>query len=126
MTTTTATDQSKKMFQTLDWWRLSMVDMVRRDVPDLTARQMGLLLTVYMTAGPHTVKSLAGMLKVSKPAITRAIDRLEHLGMVKRKKDEADKRNVLVTRTVKGSVFLSDLSELINGAAAQTLDKQVA
>ena len=54
----------------LDIWRRAMVANVRRDAPDLSARQMAVLLTVYMTAQPHTVRGLAEVLNVSKPAIT--------------------------------------------------------
>ncbi|MBM3555000.1 MAG: winged helix DNA-binding protein, partial [Alphaproteobacteria bacterium] len=46
-------------------------------------------------------------------AIVRAIDRLGRLDLVRRKRDEKDRRNVLVTRTVKGSVWLADFSDLI-------------
>lgn len=112
--------QFSSSFQTLDWWRLALVDLVRDDQPDLTARQMALLLTVYTTPAPHTVKSLAEVLNISKPAITRAVTRLEELSFVRRKKDEADRRSVLITRTVKGSVFLSDLGEMIVHAGEQT------
>lgn len=86
---------------------------VRRDAPDLSARQMALLLTVYLTPPPHTVRGLAEELRVSKPAITRALDRLSELGLVKRKVDENDRRSVLIQRTVKGSVFLREYGELI-------------
>jgi len=101
----------------LDLWRRTIVNSVRLDAPDLTARQMSLLLTVYLTPPPHTVRGLADSLKVSKPAITRAIDRLTDLEMVRRKTDENDRRSVLVQRTVKGSVFLREFGELIVTAA---------
>lgn len=101
----------------LDLWRRTIVNSVRLDAPDLTARQMSLLLTVYLTPPPHTVRGLAETLKVSKPAITRAIDRLTDMEMVRRKTDAEDRRSVLVQRTVKGSVFLREYGELIVAAA---------
>ncbi len=107
--------------QALALWRAALVDGVRQAGPDLTARQLALLLTVYLGGGPHTVRGLAAELNVSKPAITRALDRLGRLGLLRRKRDEADRRNVLVERTVKGSVFLNDLGERI-AAAARALD----
>lgn len=79
---------------------------------------MALLLSVYLTPPPHTVRGLAELLNVSKPAITRAVNRLSELGMVKRKTDEDDRRSVLIQRTVKGSVFLREFGELIVAAAA--------
>jgi DNA-binding MarR family transcriptional regulator len=74
---------------------------------------MALLLTVYLTPPPHTVRGMADILNISKPAITRALDRLGMLGLARRKRDETDRRSVLVQRTVKGSVFLSEFSEIM-------------
>ena len=105
----------------LDLWRLSITESVRRESPDLSARQMALLLTVYLTPPPHTVRGLAEILAVSKPAVTRALDRLSELELLRRKIDETDRRSVLVQRTVRGSVFLREFGEIIS-AAAQTLE----
>ena len=106
----------------LGLWRKALVASVRRDGPDLSARQMALLLTVYLCDPPHTVRGLAVALAISKPAITRALDRLSALGFVKRKRDTEDRRNVLVQRTVAGSVFLSEFSELVIEAGAVAPD----
>ncbi len=103
--------------QALDLWRRAIVDSVRIDAPDLSARQMAMLLTVYLTPPPHTVRGMASALNISKPAVTRAIDRLGDLGMVRRKPDESDRRSVLIQRTVKGSVFLREFGELVVSAA---------
>lgn len=113
-----------KPVQALDLWRGAIVESVRRDAPDLSARQMALLLTVYLTTPPHTVRGLAQSLNISKPAVSRALDRLGDLGLVKRKLDETDRRSVLVQRTVKGSVFLREFGDIVVGAAkdCQELD----
>jgi len=103
--------------QALDIWRRAIIASVRADAPDLSARQMALLLSVYLTPPPHTVRGLAALMKVSKPAITRAVNRLGELGLVRRKTDENDRRSVLIQRTVKGSVFLREYGELIVSAA---------
>jgi len=92
-------------------WREAMLADVRDRKPDLTMRQMSVLLSVYMTEPPHTVRGLAAEHNVTKPVITRALDTLSRLGLAKRKRDDADKRSVLVQRTVKGAVFLSELSD---------------
>ncbi|MEE8444648.1 MAG: MarR family transcriptional regulator [Alphaproteobacteria bacterium] len=96
----------------LDLLRGAVVEGVRRDSPDLTARQLAVLLIVYVSEPPHTVRGLAAALNVSKPAITRAIDRLSELNLVRRRIDEADRRNVLIQRTVPGSVFVSEYTDL--------------
>ncbi len=108
----------------LDLWRRAIVSSVRLDAPDLTARQMALLLSVYLTPPPHTVRGIAESLKVSKPAITRAIDRLSDMELVRRKTDDEDRRSVLIQRTVRGSVFLREYGELIS-AAARALGSKV-
>jgi len=103
--------------EALDLWRRAIVASVRIDAPDLSARQTALLLTVYLMPPPHTVRGLAARLNVSKPAITRAVSRLGDLGLVRRRVDDADRRSVLIQRTVKGSVFLREFGELIVAAA---------
>ena len=106
--------------QALDLWRRSVVRSVRNDSPDFSSRQMAVLLTVYITQPPHTVRGLAAELNISKPAITRALDRLGEFGLVRRKPDETDRRSIEVQRTVKGSVFLSEFSEMIIRSSGET------
>src|ERR1700734_1517201 len=89
--------------------RETVVALVRRDGPDLSARQLGVFLTCYLHDGGHTVRGLASDLNVSKPAITRALDRLGELDFARRKVDPLDRRSILVQRTLKGAAFLRDL-----------------
>ncbi|WP_135468873.1 MarR family transcriptional regulator [Crenalkalicoccus roseus] len=102
--------------------RDTVVALVRRDGPDLSARQLGVFLTVYLTDGPHTVRGLAAELNVSKPAITRALDRLGELDLARRKVDPMDRRSVIVQRTLKGTAFLRDLRQIMIEAEAHTRD----
>jgi DNA-binding MarR family transcriptional regulator len=102
--------------QILDLWRGALVESLRREAPDLSSRQLAVLLTVYLTPQPHTVRGLAATLNVSKPAITRALDRLSGYDLVRRKTDDTDRRSVLVQRTVKGSVYLSEFGDLIQAS----------
>ena len=98
--------------------RDTIVSLVRRDGPDLSARQLGVFLTCYLQDGAHTVRGLAADLNVSKPAITRALDRLGELDLAKRKVDPADRRSVLVQRTLKGQAFLRDLRTIMAEAGS--------
>src|ERR671916_2323398 len=98
--------------------RDTVVALVRRDGPDLSARKLGVSLTVYLTDGPHTVRGLAAELNVSKPAITRALDRLGELDFARRKTDPQDRRSVLVQRTVKGAALLREMRTIMGEAAA--------
>lgn len=97
--------------------RDTVVALVRRDGPDLSARQLGVFLTCYLQDGAHTVRGLAADLHVSKPAITRALDRLGELDLARRKVDPLDRRSVLVQRTLKGAAFLRDLRAIMGEAA---------
>ncbi len=99
----------------LSSWMSALVDYVRSEKPDLTNRQMALLLLVYLTPGPHTVRGLARVLKVSKPVITRALNTLSTLGYLRRERDEVDRRNVLVAHTQNGARFLESFEEFIEG-----------
>ncbi len=104
--------------------RDTIVALVRRDGADLSARQLGVFLTCYLRDGAHTVRGLAADLNVSKPAITRALDRLGELDLARRKVDPLDRRSVLVQRTPKGAAFLRDLRSIMNEAS--TGSKKVA
>jgi DNA-binding MarR family transcriptional regulator len=98
--------------------RDTVVALVRRDGPDLSARQLGVFLTCYLKDGGHTVRGLAAELNVSKPAITRALDRLGELDLARRKIDPLDRRSVLVQRTLKGAAFLRDLRAIMAEASS--------
>jgi DNA-binding MarR family transcriptional regulator len=96
-------------------WMKTLVGYVRSGQPDLTNRQMALLLAVYLTPGPHTVRGLAQMLGVSKPVVTRALNTLGTLGYLRRERDDADRRNIFVAQTERGASFLEGFGSLING-----------
>ena len=99
--------------QALRLWHEVMVDLVREEEVDLSARQLAILLTIYLEVPPHTVRGLAKRLSVTKPVITRALDTMGSLDLVSRRRDDLDRRNVIVQRTVKGSLFLDRLSDRI-------------
>lgn len=108
-------DLVRDQVEALDLWRRVTVTTVRSDAPDLTARQLAVLMTVRLQPAPHTVRGLASTLNVGKPAITRALDTLSRLGFVQRRRDPKDGRNVFVERTEKGDTFLEQLGATIVG-----------
>lgn len=95
-------------------WMQTLISYVRSGQPDLTNRQMALMLLVYLTPGPHTVRGLANILGVSKPVITRALNTLGSLGYLRRVRDEADRRNVFVAQTNTGQEFLESFERNID------------
>ncbi len=105
--------------QALKLWREVSMTMVHDEHPDLTNRQLTILLTVYLDPPPHTVRALAARLEVTKPVITRALDTMGAMSLVKRRRDERDRRNVIIQRTVEGSLFLESLADLIAAKARE-------
>ena len=101
--------------------RETIVGTVRRDGPDLSARQFACFLIAHLEDGPHTVRGLSARLNVSKPAITRSIDRLAELGLAKRGPDPRDRRSVLILRTRKGGDFMTDIRALLSETSGQPL-----
>ncbi len=104
--------------QALRLWHDVSLALVRDDEPDLSARQLTVLITIYLDPQPHTVRALAAKLGVTKPVITRALDTMGRYGLVTRKRDPADRRNVLVQRTVDGALFVERLGDLVVSKAA--------
>ena len=100
--------------QSLSLWRDITEYLVSQNTGfDLSLRQMAILMKVYTTDVPYTVRELSRIFHISKPAVTRALNRLSRLGYIRRKVDTADKRSVFVQKTVKGSVFLSDFGDIV-------------
>lgn len=79
--------------------------LVRQSGRDLSIRQLGILLACDAALKPQTIRGLAGFLKVAKPVVTRAVDRLERDGLARRKSDPTDGRSVLVIPTSSGRLY---------------------
>ena len=97
----------------LTLWRDVNEGMVRDQEMDLSFRQVSILLTIYLDTPPHTVRGLADRFGVTKPVITRALDTMGKAGLVDRYRDEADKRNVVISRTVEGALFVERLGDRV-------------
>ncbi|MEC3949054.1 MarR family winged helix-turn-helix transcriptional regulator [Sphingobium sp. HWE2-09] len=117
MNAQTLTETERSGLQSIGQWMRTLVDYVRSGKPDLTNRQMALMMTVYIGSGPHTVRGLAEALHVSKPVITRALNKLSALGYLRRERDVTDRRNIFITRTPKGAEFLDAFHHFIAGTA---------
>lgn len=109
-------ESDEAMMAPLREWMHTLISFVQSDQPDLTNRQMAILLIVYLMDGPHTVRGLAAKLKVSKPVVTRALNTLGAIGYVRRQKDESDLRNIFVERTEQGQAFLREYAERITNS----------
>ncbi len=102
-----------KPFQAMRLMHDVMLDLVRGEAEDLSARQLAVLLTIYLEPPPHTVRGLAAKLGVTKPVITRALDTMGKAGLVSRRRDEKDLRNVVIQRTVEGALYVERLGDRI-------------
>lgn len=110
---------SLRASQALRLWHQVNLAQVVDDAHDLSARQMAILLTVYLEPPPHTVRGLAARLAVTKPVITRALDTMGAKGLVSRTRDEKDRRNVLIRRTLEGALFVERLGDTIMKAGEE-------
>jgi DNA-binding MarR family transcriptional regulator len=94
----------------------TIAELVRSDGRDLSMRQFGVFLTCYLESEAQTVRGLAAKLGIHKPAVTRALDRLEEFELTRRKPDPRDRRSILVQRTATGMKFLRELRQILNHA----------
>lgn len=110
----------------VDLLRQTIVALVRREGPDLSARQLAVFLTCYLEDEAQTVRGLAAKLNISKPAITRALDRLSEFDLVRRKSDPLDRRSVLVQRTTAGMGLMRNLRSIMKEAGRPAAAKELA
>jgi DNA-binding MarR family transcriptional regulator len=102
--------------QAINILRYTVLALVRRDGPDLNARQMSIFLICSLEDEPQTVRGLANHLRINKSSVTRALDRLSAFDLVRRKIDPRDHRSVYVQQTAKGAEFLRGLRSIISEA----------
>lgn len=106
--------------------RNTIIALVRREGTNLTARQLGVFLICYLEDEAQTVRGLAAKLNISKPAITRALDRLSEFDLVRRKSDPLDRRSVLVQRTTAGMGLMRNLRSIMKEAGRPAAAKELA
>lgn len=80
---------------------------------DLTLRQLGILLLLCSTPGPHTVRGIAADLGILKAAVTRALDVLEEAGLARRTPDPGDRRSIRAVPTPAGETLAQRLSAML-------------
>ena len=72
----------------------------RLNAPRLSA------LSVIVFAGPVTLGDLAAAEQVRPPTMTRIVNALEEQGLVRKSRDETDRRTVTLSATMKGKRLL--------------------
>ncbi len=86
---------------------------------ELSCRQIGVLLTVARRPGPHTPGSLAKALRLSAPAISRALDRLSALDLIERRTAPTDRRTSLIHLRLSGARYVRALDAALTQAWAE-------
>ena len=94
-----------------------VVALVQRGGPELTARHMGVFITCYLMDDVRTLRDLCWKLNASKPAITRALNRLSELDLVHRTADPLDRRSSLIRRTIAGERLLLCIKHILADTA---------
>lgn len=103
----------------LDRVRDVLLSIVRGDGRDLTARQLSAFLVVYSQDTVHSVSSLAEIMHISRPGVTRVMDRLVRFELLAREEDPRDRRRVLARRTARGLALHRDLVATARAASAR-------
>lgn len=85
-----------------------ILNMARSSAPDLSIRQLSVLL-IADDKENLSVKDFANDLLMSKPSVSRAVDRLVDLFLVTRVVDQADRRKVCVRLTKAGRDFTKSI-----------------
>ena len=91
---------------------------------DYSARQNA-VLAFFATHPGMSVREAAEHLKLSKPAVTRAADRLNEQGMIARVTRAADRRLVAITATAAGLAYLRAYASILNGESNAAPKKTV-
>jgi DNA-binding MarR family transcriptional regulator len=116
----------KRHDEWLDILRETIVGLVRSDARDLSARQLAMLLICSLDDSPHTVRGLADRLNTPKPSITRSVDRLAHLALLRREPDPTDRRSVLLVATASGRAYVQELRAMMAAAERRAQAKALA
>uniref|UniRef100_A0A7C5VUS0 MarR family transcriptional regulator n=1 Tax=Thermomicrobium roseum TaxID=500 RepID=A0A7C5VUS0_THERO len=77
---------------------------------DLSMAQLKVLFALSCS-GPLTVSEVAERLSITSPTASHLIDRLVHLGLVRRREDERDRRRTVVELSASGEDLLRQLRQ---------------
>ncbi len=94
-------------------WMACVLSVVKSDLPDLSNRHMAVLLSVAFQRDRYTVRGLAAHVGVSRPVISRGLNKLSRLGLLQRESDPKDGRSVFIAMTEKGVQFVERLNQVL-------------
>lgn len=79
------------------------------------------VLAMLESAGPNIQRVLAVSLGIEGPTLTRHLDRLEELGLIRRNRSGADRRYAVVELTPAGQALCHELDAIARAANDQLL-----
>ena len=91
--------------------KASMIFAALMTAEKMNSLALKVMLKCYTSDKLQLVHELAEEMKVSAPAITRTLDKLENLNLLKRNRDQgSDRRKVEVSVTAKGSRLVEKMT----------------
>jgi len=114
---------SRLLKETLELFRVVMLPLwhiMRAQIHELTSGEYGITSSQFHTIrrisqGDASVSALADCMHVSRPNISRSVDDLVNNGLVNRKRDLDDRRNIQLSLTDKGEKMIKNLHKKYEG-----------
>ncbi len=112
---------------------LSITPLVRRDIQrkvvksafthiehDITLPHLEIMKVLQVDGSLH-IAEIGEKLQIPKPQMTHLVDRLENLGIARRKTDENDRRITNVALTPRGQQMLGELDQILYSSIEEKL-----
>ncbi|HTR75842.1 MAG TPA: MarR family transcriptional regulator [Solirubrobacterales bacterium] len=93
--------------------------LMRNGAHELSRTEAGVLSS--LSEGPRRITELAAAEALAQPTVTQLVDKLEHRGLVGRRRDEEDGRVVLVEITSQGRAAFEELRAEIRADMREAL-----
>jgi DNA-binding MarR family transcriptional regulator len=97
-----------------------ILNVIRAAGPDLSCRQLAILMLCATIDETQTVTGLSEKLDIGKAAVSRAVNRLAMLGLARRKLNLNDQRSAFVVASSKGKALCRRM------AASRNVDAEAA
>lgn len=91
---------------------LSIIKNAAKEQFTLTVRQFAIMALIYNDGIEDSVDRYADALKLKKPVITKAINRLENIHLVKRGKHSFDARKIKLIKTELGNQYMKAIGAI--------------
>ena len=97
----------------VDKLQTALMTAFQNGEPDLSLRQLAILMSISKH-GQISIGELSAQLHIPKPAVTRAVDRLEQLDLCKREFSACDRRKVLAVSKRNAHILLETWEERLS------------